>query len=175
MAGETGFDTQSQAEKQGGAPPPPPPAAGDAGNSFLDSLFAVDPLDDESVKQFSADVNRIKDLAAAGPGGGGFAIEPGAGEAFIRAIDNFVDMAWPTLKGQMVDLLQRPELGTSPYAVRVADHDLTVVSSDEASLLPNLELLEEGLFSLREAIQAATRSYREGDESISMQFKAIEQ
>ncbi|AXB47581.1 hypothetical protein [Amycolatopsis albispora] len=174
MAGETGFNTQAEAGAPGGAPPSPPPAAGDAGSNFLDSLFAVDPLDDESVKQFSADVQRIKDLASAGPTSGGFALEPEAGQKFIGAVSRYIDEAWPSLRADVVALRQRPELGSGPYATRVAEHDGSVMDGDDASLIPNLELLEKGLITLREAIQLAIGSYREGDEEISMTFKAID-
>ncbi|GAB2785322.1 hypothetical protein [Amycolatopsis magusensis] len=172
MAGEMRFDAESQAGTPSGTQPPP--AAGDAGSNFLDSLFAFDPLDDDAVAKFNQDVGKIKELASAGPDGGGFAIEPGAGEAFVKAIDNFIDGSWPRLKSEMFDLSLRPGLGNGPYATIVAEHDVSVIDSDEASLMPNLELLENGLMALREAIQTATRSYREGDEEISMTFKSIE-
>src|SRR5262245_55652549 len=123
MAEGVEVDTQSHAEKQGA--PPAPPAAGDAGSNYLSSMLSeLDPLDEGSVKQFNVDAQSVKDLASAGPGGGGFAIEPEAGQKFIDAIDRYLNDVWPAIKGPTRRLIENPELGMSPYALQVAQHDV---------------------------------------------------
>ncbi|UJW32819.1 hypothetical protein L3Q67_03235 [Saccharothrix sp. AJ9571] len=173
MAEDTYVDTQSQAEAPGGAPPSPP-AAGDAGNNFLSNMLsALDPMDTDSVKAFNADAQRVKDLATAGPGGGGFAVEPEAGQKFIAAIDNFIEVNWLKIRDDLVELRSRPELGNGPYAERVAGHDQKVMDGDNESLAPNLASLKDALVLLREGIDAAMKSYRAEDEANSISFKAL--
>ncbi|QFU93104.1 hypothetical protein [Amycolatopsis sp. YIM 10] len=167
-------DEASDAEK-GQGPPQAPPAAGDAGNSFLSqALTALDPMDKASVERFNADAQRIKDLAQAGPAGGGFAIEPGAGQRFIAAITKYVDETWPGMERDVFRLATHPEIGTGDYAKEVADHDLRVMEGDPQSLIPNLDLLATGLRDLREGIEVAMQSYNEKDEQSSLAFKAVD-
>lgn len=45
--------------------------------------------------------------------------------------------------------------------------------ADDASLLPNLTLLVEGLRTLREGVLMAIEGYREEDDSVSLVFKNI--
>ncbi|MBN6037193.1 hypothetical protein [Amycolatopsis sp. 195334CR] len=172
MTSGANFDTQSQAEKQGGAPPPPP-AAGDAGNSFLDNLFAVDPFDEESVKQFTADTQQLKDWADAGPGNGGFAINEEGGQRYLDMCDRYLD-GFGNIQARFHELLQRPKLGMSPYAQRVGDHDLKVADGDDASLLPNLEELKLGFQNFRDAIEIARSKYQEKDAEFDQKFRGID-
>ncbi|MFI6024585.1 hypothetical protein [Amycolatopsis magusensis] len=177
MTSGANFDTQSQAEKQGGAPPPgPPPAAGDAGNSFLSNMLSgLDPMDAESVKQFNADVQKIKDLAGAGPANGGFAIEPESGQKYIDAIGRYLDGAWPNLSWGIDSLKQHPALGDGNYATAVAKFDAGVMDDGgPKSLIPNLHSLSDGLLALKEAIGVAMASYNKEDEESSLVFKAVD-
>ncbi|MGA6166112.1 hypothetical protein [Amycolatopsis magusensis] len=172
MAEDTYVGSQSHAEVGGASPSPP--AAGDAGNSFISNMLSgLDPMDTESVQQFNADAQKVKDLGTAGPGGGGFALEPEAGQKFIAAIDSFIDVNWNKVRDGLNRLGQRPELGDGPYAERVAAHDLEVMDSDDQSLAPNLRLLKDSLVLLREGVDAAIKSYSVEDEANSISFKVM--
>ncbi|MBN6037626.1 hypothetical protein [Amycolatopsis sp. 195334CR] len=139
MTGSTGFNTQSDAEAQGGAPPPPPPppAAGDAGNSFLDSLFAVDPWTTSRSSSSVLTPSGSRTWPPLAQQAAVFALEPEAGQKFVNAVTHYVDEVWPSLRSDVMELAEYPELGSGPYVAKVAEHDRSVMDGDDAALIPN--------------------------------------
>jgi hypothetical protein len=161
MSGDTGFSDQSQAEVDV-APPP----AGDAGTNFLNNLFVDDPTDDKKVDAFNEGANHMKTLAE----NGGFAINEEGMQEYIKLCDTFLD-GYAERQNDLLLLTERAKLGSSPYAYRVADFNVTVATGDERSLIHNLDLMKDGYTKLREAFKIARRNYNETEAEHDQRFR----
>lgn len=160
MSGDTGFSDQSVAET-GGAPPP----AGDAGTNFLNNLFVDDPTDDKKVDAFHEGAAHMKTLAQ----NGGFAINEEGMQEYTKLCDTFLD-GYRERQTDLHQLTERARMGSSPYAYRVAEFNVTVATGDERSLIHNLDLMRDGYQKLREAFQVAQKNYSETEAEHDQRF-----
>jgi hypothetical protein len=67
-------------------------------------------------------------------------------------------------------LAQQAQMGSSPYAYKVAEFNVKVANGDEQSLIPNLELMKDGFEKALEALEIARRKYRETEEAHNQTF-----
>jgi hypothetical protein len=158
-----GFDEKSLAEQAGA-----PPVAGDASAKFLGGLFEADVTDETQVKAFNQGAHDLKALA----GDGGFAINEAGMTEYIKLCDMFLD-GYSSRQRELMRLTERAKLGSSPYAYKVADHNITVASGDKHSLIPNLDLMKDGYERLKEAFEIARKNYRETEAEHDKVFKKI--
>jgi hypothetical protein len=158
-----GFDEKSLAEQQG-----TPPAAGDATAKFLGGVFETDVTDKAQVAAFNQGAHELKAVA----GAGGFAINEAGMTEYIKLCDMFLD-GYADISNDLYHLTQRAKLGSSPYAYKVADHNIKVAKGDEHSLIPNLNLMQDGYTQLKEAFQIARRNYRETEAEHDQAFRKI--
>ncbi|HEV7975542.1 hypothetical protein [Amycolatopsis sp.] len=158
-----GFDEKSLAEQQG-----TPPAAGDATAKFLGGVFETDVTDTSQVMAFNKGAHDLKALAS----DGGFAINEAGMTEYIKLCDMFLD-GYSSRQRELMRLTERAKLGSSPYAYKVADHNITVANGDRHSLIPNLDLMKDGYERLKEAFEIARKNYRETEAEHDKVFKKI--
>jgi hypothetical protein len=158
-----GFDEKSLAEQQG-----KPPAAGDATAKFLGGVFDADVTDTSQVIAFNKGANDLKALAS----DGGFAINEAGMTEYIKLCDMFLD-GYSHRARSLLPLTERAKTGSSPYAYKVADHNIKVTSGDEHSLIQNLDLMRDGYIRLKEAFEIARKNYRETESEHDQIFRKI--
>ncbi|SNR68748.1 hypothetical protein SAMN06265360_114140 [Haloechinothrix alba] len=137
-----------------------------AGAEFLTSGFTADVTDSEQVERFQSGAARLKEMASNGQ----FAINEEGMRRYLKAIDLFLD-GYKDQELNLRQLTQRAKLGSSPFAMEVADHNVKVIDGDEQSLIPNLEKMKAAFEDAREALLAARRNYDETEEAYSMTFR----
>ncbi len=142
----------------------PPPAAGDAGSNFISGLLSG-PMDTEAAKQVNAGGTALKSLAE----NGGFAVNEEGFQAYIKACDFFLD-GYPRMKNDLQILAQKAKMGSSEYARAVADFNVKVAAGDAEAMLPNLDLMRDGVIQAREAMVIARKNYRETEEAHNVSF-----
>lgn len=158
------FEEQSRAEKAG----TPPPAAGDATAQFLGGLFDADVTDETQVKAFNHGAHELKDLADKQ----GFAINEAGFTEYLALCNTFLD-GYTRQRHDIELLIERAKMGSSPYAIKIADHNIKVATGDERSLIPNLDLMRDGYEQLKEAFQIARDNYRETEAEHDQVFRKI--
>jgi hypothetical protein len=158
-----GFDEKSLAEQEGA-----PPAAGDATAKFLGGLFEADVTDANQVIAFNKGAQDLKNLAS----NGGFAINEAGMTEYIKLCNTYLD-GYAALKHRLYPLTEQAKMGSSPYALKVADHNVKVANGDGHSLIPNLELMKDGYEKLRTAFEIARKNYRETEAEHDKVFKKI--
>jgi hypothetical protein len=151
-----------------GPPEPAPPAAGDAGANFLANLSGDALTDTAKAQQISVGGQQLKDLASSG----GFAISQEGFDAYSKACKSFLD-SYPDKKRELQLLGSRAPMGSSDYAYKVADFNVKVTNGDAQSLIPNLDLMENGIEQALEALTIARRNYREADAAHNQTFKNL--
>jgi hypothetical protein len=144
----------------------PPPAAGegDAGSNFLSGLLSG-PMDADAAKQVNTGGAALKNLAQSG----GFAVNEEGFQAYIKACDYFLD-GYPRMKNDLQILAQKAKMGSSEYAQAVADFNVKVAAGDAEAMLPNLDLMRDGVIQAREAMVIARKNYRETEEAHNISF-----
>ena len=70
-------------------------------------------------------------------------------------------------------LAKQAQMGSSPYAYKVAEFNVKVAAGDEQSLIPNLELMKQGFEQAREALDIARRNYRETEDVHAQTFAKL--
>ncbi|GAB3135392.1 hypothetical protein GCM10027258_07800 [Amycolatopsis stemonae] len=145
----------------------PPPAAGDAGSNFLSGVVAG-PVDSEAARKVSEGGNHLKDLAQSGQ----FAVNEEGFQAYMKACDFFLD-GYDTMIREVQWLATKAEMGGSAYAKAIADFNVKVANGDEASLIPNLVKMRDGVQQAREAMVIARKNYRETEDAHSKTFAEL--
>jgi len=158
-----GFDEKSLAEQEGA-----PPAAGDAAANFLNGFLPPDVTDKAQVAAFNQGAHELKAVASAG----GFAINEAGMTEYIKLCDMYLE-GYGHIGNDLYPLTQRTKLGSSPYAYKVADHNVKVAAGDEHSLIPNLDLMKDGYERLKEAFQLARANYQETEAEHDQVFRKI--
>ncbi|NBH03658.1 hypothetical protein GTY80_10445 [Amycolatopsis sp. SID8362] len=145
----------------------PPPAAGDAGSNFLSGI--VDgPVDSAAAQRVSTGGSHLKDLAESGQ----FAVNEEGFQAYIKACDFFID-GFDRMIFEVFKLANPAQMGGSDYAKAVAAFNVEVANGDPESLIPNLELMRDGVKQAREAMVIARKNYRETEDAHSMTFAQL--
>lgn len=151
----------------GNQPPSARPAAGDAGAKYLSGLLDA-PVDEEGARRVSEGGQQLKALAQ----GGGFAISESAYQRLLAACDAFEQGYADQLT--KVDVLAKQALmGGSNYAGQVAAFNVTVAAADHQSLIPNLELMADGIKQAREALEIARKNYHATEDAHGEALNAI--
>lgn len=101
---------------------------------------------------------------------GGWAINEDGGRPYLNAIDDFVDDL-TEIETELPFLARAPEMGSGPYAQRVAQHFVTVFNGDERALIPVITQAKANLVKAREAFQIAIHKYNEADSENDQKFK----
>src|SRR5699024_5212327 len=96
---------------------------------------------------------------------GGWAISEEGAKVYIKACDEFLDRYEEMIK-KAQQLTKQVTLGASPYAYQVAGFNTKVADGDENSLIPNLQLMQDGFQKLKEALQDAQNNYNEEEEAV---------
>lgn len=146
---------------------PSVPVAGDAGSSFLSNMLSA-PIDAAGAQRVSEGGQQLKALAE----GGGFAINEAGFQRYIQACDRFLH-EYPDQLFKLEVLTRQAEMGGSVYAGQVAAFNVKVASGDAQSLIPNLELMADGIQKARDALVIARANYREADEEHNQTFANI--
>jgi hypothetical protein len=139
--------------------PPAAPASGDAGQSFLSTLLE-NPMDTAGAQKLNEGAQQFKTLAE----NGSFAINEEGFRAYEKVCDKFLD-GYSEMRYEFSFLARRAKMGSSDYAKQVADFNIKVADGDEASLLPNLELLKTGFEQVKEALAIARKNYNATEDS----------
>lgn len=145
-----------------------PPAAGDAGSSLLANILNLDPGNTEQVKAINQGAHQLNSLASSG----GFAINEAGATEYIKLCDMFLD-GYKARRPSLRLLTERAQMGSSPYSQAIADHNVTVLSGDQRSLLPNLELMNDGFEQIKAAFTTARKNYREAEAANDQVFKKV--
>jgi len=146
---------------------PPPAAAGDAGSNYLSGLLDA-PVDEAGAKRVSEGGQKLKALAE----GGGFAVSEAAYQRLLAACDAFTE-GYAKQRGKLYALTNQVDMGTSDYAVKVAQFNVTVANGDDQSLVPNLEMMADGIQQAREALEIARKNYRATEDAHGQALNAI--
>ena len=144
--------------------PSTPPASGDAGSNFLSAMLTA-PLDAEGAQRVSAGGEHLKSLAESG----GFAVNEEGFQAYIKACDFFLE-GYKAHKRNIELLTQEPKMGSSDYAREIAGFNVKVAGGDHQAMIPNVDLLRDGIEKAREALVIARRNYRENEHAHTVSF-----
>ncbi|MEC3978580.1 hypothetical protein [Amycolatopsis sp. H20-H5] len=150
-----------------GNQPPSTPAAGDAGSSFLSDMLNA-PLDGAGAARVDQGGQQLKALAESG----GFAINEAGFQRYLKACDRFLH-EYPDHLFELNVLTQAAQMGSHKYGGKVAAFNVEVANGGPQSLIPNLELMADGIKKAREALVIARANYRETEEAHSQSFAKI--
>jgi hypothetical protein len=142
--------------------PAPAAPAGDAGTNFLAGLGNASPFDANEAKRINEGAQQFKTLAESGD----FAINEEGLVRYRKVCDTFLD-GYETIYREVGLLAAKAQMGSSDYAVKVADFNVKVAAGDEQSLIPNLELMKQGFEQAREALEIARKNYQETESNNS--------
>src|ERR1700716_4190802 len=147
---------------------PAAPAAGDAGANFLAGLAAASPFSTDDAKRINEGAQQFKSLAESG----GFAINEEGLLRYRKVCDTFLDV-YNAVQYDLQVLAKQAQMGSSPYAYKVAEFNVKIAAGDEQSLIPNLELMKQGFEQAREALDIARRNYRETEDVHNQTFAKL--
>ncbi len=147
--------------------PPPQPAAGDAGANYLSGLFDAS-VDEAGAQRVSEGGQQLKALAQ----GGGFAVSESAYQKLIAACDAF-EQGYARQGSRLGQLVNQVDMGSSDYAVKVSAFNVKVANGDDQALIPNLELMADGIRQAREALEIARKNYRATEDSHHQTLQSI--
>ncbi|WP_020664499.1 hypothetical protein [Amycolatopsis benzoatilytica] len=139
-------------------------AAGDAGTDFFSNL-GLGLTDHKAAEQVNAGGARLKTLAQ----NGSFAVNEAGFQAYLNACNFFLD-GYNRMSRDVGFLAQAAGMGSSDYARNVADFNVKVADGDASSILPNLDLMRQGILQAREALTIARKNYRETEHAHSVSF-----
>lgn len=151
----------------GSQPPSPPPTAGDAGANYLSGLLDA-PVDDAGANRINEGGQQLKALAQ----GGGFAISEAAYQRLL-AVCNAFEQSYQDQLRKVYTLATPALMGGSNYAGQVAAFNVTVAAADHQSLIPNLELMADGIKQAREALEIARKNYHATEDAHGEALNAI--
>ncbi|MFD9894616.1 hypothetical protein ACFWY9_35165 [Amycolatopsis sp. NPDC059027] len=144
-------------------------AAGDAGQNLLKGILSA-PMDADAAKRISTGGADLKKMAE----NGSFAINEAGLQAYLKACDKFLE-GYDTWRDHLRDLVHAAQMGDSKYAKDVANFNAKVAGSsgDPQSLLPNLDLMHDGIEAAKAALLIARKNYRETEEAHNITFAKI--
>ncbi|WP_033295385.1 hypothetical protein [Amycolatopsis jejuensis] len=137
--------------------------AGSAGQDFLSGI--VNPFDDAGAQKLNQGAQRLKKLAQ----NGGFAINEEGFRAYLAVCDEFIKNHSDS-NSDLFYLGTRAKMGSSDYAKRVADFNVSVAAGGPDSLTPNLNLLKTSFEQVKEALEIARKNYRETEDTHTQTF-----
>jgi hypothetical protein len=144
------------------------PAAGTAANDFLAGLTEGPGSSAAADKRTNAGTT-LKTVAQ----NGSFAVNEEGFNAYIKACDFFL-AGYNRMQKDLILLTQEAEMGSSTYAKTVAKFNTTVAEGiPEASMLPNLEKMNDAVTTARQALEIARKNYRESDHANSVTFSQL--
>ena len=144
-----------------------PPAAGDAGANYISGLLEA-PVDQAGAQRVSEGGQKLKALAQ----GGGFALSESAYQRLITACNAF-ERGYTEQVRKLYYLTNQVDMGTSDYAVKVAQFNVKVANGDHQSLVPNLEMMADGIKQAREALEIARKNYQATEDAHGQTLNAI--
>ena len=151
----------------GNQPPSARPAAGDAGAQYISGLLDA-PVDEAGARRVNEGGQQLKALAQ----GGGFAISESAYQRLLAACDAF-EQGYAEQALKVAFLGKQALMGGSDYAGKVAAFNVTVAAADHQSLIPNLELMADGIQQAREALEIARKNYQATEDAHSQAVNTI--
>ncbi|GAA4537208.1 hypothetical protein [Amycolatopsis samaneae] len=144
-------------------------AAGDAGAKYLNEMLHK-PMDADAAQRLATGGSELKKMAE----NGSFAINEAGLQTYLKACDLFLK-DFGRWRSRLEDLTRAARMGDSKYAKEVAAFNAIVAGSDgnPQSLLPNLDLMHDGIKQAKEALLIARKNYRETEEAHSISFAKI--
>ncbi|WP_409462343.1 hypothetical protein [Amycolatopsis sp. GA6-003] len=139
-------------------------AAGDAGADFFSNL-GLGLTDHKAAEQVNEGGARLKTLAQ----NGSFAVNEAGFQAYLKACDFFLD-GYARFRRDAGVLTRTADMGSSKYAQAVAQFNVKVADGDAGSMLPNLELMRQGILQAKDALITARKNYRETEDAHSTSF-----
>ncbi|GAA4549976.1 hypothetical protein [Amycolatopsis samaneae] len=143
------------------------PSTGDAGKNYLNDLLNPQ-MDAAGARRIATGGDELKKMAETG----GFAINEAGLQTYLKACDKFLE-GYDYWKGQLQVLTLPAKMGGSQYAGAVANFNVKVANGDKQALLPNLDLMAEGIKTAREALLIARKNYRETEERHNVTFAKL--
>src|SRR6266496_4444781 len=70
-------------------------------------------------------------------------------------------------------LANQVNMGSSDYAGKIAEFNVKVAKGDDESLIPNFELMADGIKQAREALEIARKNYRATEDAHGQALNAI--
>jgi hypothetical protein len=144
------------------------PSAGDAGKDFFSNL-GLGLSDPKAAAQVNAGGAHLKELAQ----NGSFAVNEEGFQAYLKACNFFLDGYLRLLRDSGV-LVRTADMGSSPYAKAVAAFNVKVADGDASAMLPNLELMRQGVRQAKEALIIARKNYRETEDAHRTSFAELD-
>ncbi|WP_409184773.1 hypothetical protein F9C11_11095 [Amycolatopsis sp. VS8301801F10] len=126
------------------------------------------PYDAKAAEQVRAGGAHLKALAQ----NGSFAVNEAGFRAYLHACNFFLD-GYGRMFRELGILTQAAKMGSAEYAQAVADFNVKVADGDASSLLPNLDLLRQGIEQAKDALEIARRNYRETEAAHTVSFAEL--
>jgi len=141
---------------------------GDAGADFFSNL-GLGMTDHNAAQQVNEGGARLKTLAQ----NGSFAVNEAGFQAYLKACDFFLD-GYQRMSWDVRLLTQTADMGSSQYAKSVAEFNVKVADGDANAMLPNLELMRQGVQQAKEALTIARKNYRATEDAHRTSFAELD-
>lgn len=136
-----------------------------AGGGFIDSITKGVFGGEQQLKSAADTAQHYLDMAKAGE----WAIDEETG-THLRSAFAYALQQLEEIKRRTHYLKVAPKVGNDTYAQQVSQHMLASVDSDDQSLLPMFNSLEDSLAKWREAVDTAIQHYNAADEAATKHF-----
>ncbi|GAB3379892.1 hypothetical protein [Amycolatopsis echigonensis] len=142
-------------------------AADTAGNAFLAGL-TEGPGSHEAALKIREAGNTLKALAQSGA----FAVNEAGFNAYLKACNFFLD-GYRDMRYDLNILTQTAQMGSSDYANKVAKFNTTVAEGDTSAMLPNLDLMYNGVKAALDALTIARENYKKNESENTTSFAEL--
>lgn len=126
-------------------------------------------LSQAAIASTSAQVQKLVDSAKSG----GFAISEEGADEYIRVFRSFEDVGGDLIRA-VQDAAAPVELGGSPYAKAVANHNTLVATGDAKSYETALQSLIDIVSKARESFEQAKKNYAQMDDEAVQTFNGAQ-
>ncbi|WP_370932135.1 hypothetical protein [Amycolatopsis sp. cg13] len=142
-------------------------AADTAGNAFLAGLTEGPGSHEAAVKMRDAG-NTLKTLAQ----NGAFAVNEAGFNAYLKACNFFLD-GYRDMRYDLNLLTQAAQMGSFGYAEKVAEFNTKVAGGDTDAMIPNLDLMHNGVKAALEALTIARENYQKNESDNTTSFAEL--
>jgi hypothetical protein len=142
-------------------------AADTAGNAFLAGL-TEGPGSHEAAEKMRDAGNTLKTLAQ----NGSFAVNEAGFNAYLKACNFFLD-GYRDMRYDLNILTQAAQMGSSNYANKVAKFNTKVAEGDTGAMIPNLDLMYNGVKAALDALTIARENYNKNESENTTSFAEL--
>jgi hypothetical protein len=145
-----------------------PPAAAPSGGGAPGDAAAVA----KSVQQGAQAASTSGATALGWAKAGQLSIDPDEGQALVNTLNTEINNL-RGLEQLTTQMSQETKLGETPNAAKFAQFNMDVAKTGPHALLPNHQLMIEGLVQMSQAVQVAMENYRNTEQSNASKMKGI--